>query len=180
MKNHRITGGGGVQLNLVETGNPNGRPILFIHGFSQSWRVWNRQLNSDLTDDCRLVAMDIRGHGLSDKPREGYAESRLWLMMSMPPFRLSVLIIRFSAVGPTARSSSSTTYGITERVILAVLSLSEGLRNWAARRQCPLSLLSFSTSLQVSFQRILRRESRVSGRCCECASPERCRLRIFI
>lgn len=78
MKNHRITGGGGVQLNLVETGNPNGRPILFIHGFSQSWRVWNRQLNSDLTDDCRLVAMDIRGHGLSDKPREGYAESRLW------------------------------------------------------------------------------------------------------
>jgi pimeloyl-ACP methyl ester carboxylesterase len=35
-------------------------------------------MNSDLADDHRLVAMDLRGHGLSDKPREGYTESRLW------------------------------------------------------------------------------------------------------
>ena len=54
------------------------RPILFIHGFSQSWFCWNRQLTSDLADDHRLVAMDLRGHGLSDKPREGYTDSRLW------------------------------------------------------------------------------------------------------
>ena len=33
---------------------------------------------SDLADDYRLVAMDMRGHGLSDKPREGYSDSRLW------------------------------------------------------------------------------------------------------
>ena len=78
MKNHKTTGGGGIQLNLVETGNARGRPILFIHGFSQCWRAWSRQLSSDLADDYRLVAMDIRGHGLSDKPREGYADSQLW------------------------------------------------------------------------------------------------------
>jgi non-heme chloroperoxidase len=78
MKNHRVTGGGGIQLHLVETGSSSGRPILFIHGFSQGWFSWNRQLNSDLVKDHRLIAMDIRGHGLSDKPRDGYAESRLW------------------------------------------------------------------------------------------------------
>jgi non-heme chloroperoxidase len=78
MKSHRITGGGGAHLHLVETGNSRGRPILFIHGFSQCWLTWNRQLNSDLADDFRLVAMDMRGHGLSDKPQEGYADSRLW------------------------------------------------------------------------------------------------------
>jgi pimeloyl-ACP methyl ester carboxylesterase len=78
MENHKITGGGGVQLHLVETGNPSGRPILFIHGFSQCGFAWNRQLISDLASDHRLVAMDIRGHGLSDKPREGYDDSRLW------------------------------------------------------------------------------------------------------
>ena len=35
-------------------------------------------MNSDLADDYRLVAMDMRGHGLSDKPREVYGDSRLW------------------------------------------------------------------------------------------------------
>lgn len=78
MKTHRIVGGGGTQLHLVETGNSKGRPILFIHGFSQCWLAWSRQLSSDLAEDYRLVAMDMRGHGLSDKPRESYSESRLW------------------------------------------------------------------------------------------------------
>jgi pimeloyl-ACP methyl ester carboxylesterase len=78
MKNHKIAGGGGIQLHLVETGNPSGRPIMFIHGVSQCWLTWSRQMNSDLAEDHRLVAMDLRGHGLSDKPKEGYTESRLW------------------------------------------------------------------------------------------------------
>jgi non-heme chloroperoxidase len=78
MKHHTITGGGGVQLHVVETGNPNRRPILFIHGFSQCWLAWSRQLHSDLADHYRLVAMDMRGHGLSEKPRDGYDDSRLW------------------------------------------------------------------------------------------------------
>ena len=78
MKHHIITGGGGCQLHLVETGNPEGRPILFIHGFSQCWMAWSRQLNSDLARNHRLIAMDLRGHGKSDKPREGYDNSRLW------------------------------------------------------------------------------------------------------
>src|SRR4030095_14938877 len=78
LNSHKISGGGGISLHVVETGNPTGRPILFIHGFSQCWLAWNRQLNSDLADDFRLVAMDLRGHGLSDKPLDGYSESRLW------------------------------------------------------------------------------------------------------
>jgi pimeloyl-ACP methyl ester carboxylesterase len=78
MKNHMITGGGGVQLHVVEAGDSRGRPIVFIHGFSQSWLAWIRQMTSDLADKYRLVAIDMRGHGLSDKPREGYADSRLW------------------------------------------------------------------------------------------------------
>jgi non-heme chloroperoxidase len=78
VKTHRITGGDGTQLHLVETGNAKGRPVLFIHGFSQCWLAWNRQLTSDLAGDHRLVAMDMRGHGLSDKPAEGYGDSRSW------------------------------------------------------------------------------------------------------
>jgi non-heme chloroperoxidase len=78
MKSQKVTGAGGVQLHIVEAGNPRGRPIVFIHGLSQCWLAWNRQMSSDLADDYRLVAMDMRGHGLSEKPREGYDDSRLW------------------------------------------------------------------------------------------------------
>ena len=78
MKHHMVSGGGGIQLHLVETGNSSGHPIVFVHGFSQCWLAWTRQMNSALADNYRLVAMDMRGHGLSDKPREGYADSQLW------------------------------------------------------------------------------------------------------
>ncbi|HEY7211999.1 MAG TPA: alpha/beta hydrolase [Bryobacteraceae bacterium] len=78
MNTHKIAGGGAIQLHAVEAGNAAGRPILFIHGLSQCWLNWSRQLDSDLARDCRLVAMDMRGHGLSDKPADAYADSKLW------------------------------------------------------------------------------------------------------
>ncbi len=78
MKSHTVSGGGDISLHVVETGSPAGRPILFIHGFSQCSLAWSRQLGSGLADDYRLLAMDMRGHGLSAKPREGYGDSRLW------------------------------------------------------------------------------------------------------
>ena len=78
MKSHMITGGGGIRLHVVETGDPSGQPILFLHGFSQCSLAWTRQLNSDLAGTFRLLALDLRGHGLSGKPAEGYSDSRLW------------------------------------------------------------------------------------------------------
>jgi non-heme chloroperoxidase len=78
MKTHKVAGGGGLRLHVIEGGNPDGLPILFIHGFSQSSLAWSRQLDSELARDHRLVAMDLRGHGLSDKPRDAYGDSRLW------------------------------------------------------------------------------------------------------
>ena len=78
MNSRKVTGGGGIQLHVTETGNPKGRPIVFIHGFSQCGLAWSRQMKSDLATDFRLVALDIRGHGRSEKPREGYAHSKLW------------------------------------------------------------------------------------------------------
>jgi len=78
MKTHSIAGGGGIQLHVVETGNSQGRPIVFLHGASQCHLQWGRQLNSRLADVYRLIAVDMRGHGLSDKPHDAYGDSRLW------------------------------------------------------------------------------------------------------
>ncbi|HET7438217.1 MAG TPA: alpha/beta hydrolase, partial [Nitrospira sp.] len=78
MKSHRIAGGGGAELNVVECGNPQGRAILFLHGASQCAQQWSRQMDSELARNHRLVVMDLRGHGHSDKPRDAYNDSKLW------------------------------------------------------------------------------------------------------
>jgi non-heme chloroperoxidase len=77
-RTHRVTGAGGVQLHVEETGNRAGRPVLFLHGVSQNRLAWRKQLHSDLTDDLRLVAMDLRGHGASDHPADAYRDSAAW------------------------------------------------------------------------------------------------------
>lgn len=78
MKSHTITGGGGLALHVDEAGKPGGKPILFIHGISQCTLCWSKQLRSDLAHDFRLVAMDLRGHGESQKPLDVYGEPKLW------------------------------------------------------------------------------------------------------
>jgi len=75
---HTITGGGGCRLHVIETGNRRGPSILFIHGFSQNALSWSAQLNSGLRRRYRLLAMDLRGHGASERPATGYDDSKLW------------------------------------------------------------------------------------------------------
>lgn len=75
---HTVTGGGGIDIHVDETGNENGQPILFIHGASASRLQWDKQMRSNLAGPFRLVAPDLRGHGDSDKPQDAYGESELW------------------------------------------------------------------------------------------------------
>jgi non-heme chloroperoxidase len=68
-----ITAPDGVRLATYECGNPSGRELLLIHGFAQSHLCFAPQLQSDLARDCRIVTLDLRGHGASDKPLDAAA-----------------------------------------------------------------------------------------------------------
>ena len=126
MKSIMISGGGGARIHAIDAGNATGKPIVFIHGFSQSALCWSRQLNSPLAATFRLVAMDLRGHGLSEKPREGYADSRLWADDVHELIKGSTSTIQFCAAGPMVRWSFSITSGTTEK-ITSVVSTSSAL-----------------------------------------------------
>jgi non-heme chloroperoxidase len=80
MKVHEVHGGGGLRLHGREWGRADGPPIVFIHGLSQSHLCWARQYESALAEEFRLVAYDLRGHGMSQAPPEPehYADGRLW------------------------------------------------------------------------------------------------------
>lgn len=70
----------GVPLCVAEAGNPAGPPLVFIHGYSQTYAVFTRQFDSALARDYRLLALDMRGHGCSGKPwsESAYAGAKPW------------------------------------------------------------------------------------------------------
>ena len=80
MKVHLVQGGGGLRLHVREWGKTEGPPILFIHGWSQNHLCWAKQYESALAAEFRLVAYDLRGHGMSEAPLEPghYTDGKLW------------------------------------------------------------------------------------------------------
>jgi pimeloyl-ACP methyl ester carboxylesterase len=75
-----VTTADGVRISVREWGNPNGRPILFVHGVLQSHLCFVRQYASPELAPYRLVAFDVRGHGESDKPDDAvfYSDQTRW------------------------------------------------------------------------------------------------------
>jgi pimeloyl-ACP methyl ester carboxylesterase len=76
----KVVGGGGSNLAVYEAGKADGRPIVFIHGFSGNYLTWERLFSGPLAAEFRLVAFDLRGHGASDKPlgAASYTDLRMW------------------------------------------------------------------------------------------------------
>lgn len=69
---------GDVRLHYAESGEA-GRPlVLLLHGFPEFWYSWRHQLVA-LGERYHVVAPDLRGYNLSDKPSrvEDYRLSRL-------------------------------------------------------------------------------------------------------
>jgi pimeloyl-ACP methyl ester carboxylesterase len=60
---------GQVRLHAVIGGD--GPPLLLVHGWPQTWYQY-RLLMPALARDFRVIAVDQRGIGLSDKPEDGY------------------------------------------------------------------------------------------------------------
>ncbi len=52
------------------------RTFVFIHGFGGQAAQWHYQLQAFAMEN-RVVALDLRGHGLSDKPGRGYEMSQM-------------------------------------------------------------------------------------------------------
>lgn len=70
----------GVTIAVEESGNPNGPPIILIHGLLGSRLDWDAQLKSPTLSRYRLITYDLRGHGQSGKPLglDAYRDGRRW------------------------------------------------------------------------------------------------------
>jgi non-heme chloroperoxidase len=71
-----VTTSDGVRLHYLEAGA--GQPLVLIPGWSQTAAMYQPQLDG-LGQYYRVIALDMRGHGESDKPAHGSRMARLAL-----------------------------------------------------------------------------------------------------
>ncbi|HKZ65974.1 MAG TPA: alpha/beta hydrolase, partial [Chitinophagaceae bacterium] len=64
----------GVQLQYAEQGDANGDPVIFLHGYTDSWHSFEKLL-AHLPLSVHAYVLSQRGHGNSAKPGEGYTPS---------------------------------------------------------------------------------------------------------
>jgi pimeloyl-ACP methyl ester carboxylesterase len=74
---HRRVDVGEVTLHCVEAGS--GPLVVLLHGFPEFWWSWRHQIPALAKAGFRVVAPDLRGYNLSDKPRgvKAYAVEKL-------------------------------------------------------------------------------------------------------
>lgn len=68
----RAVDANGVTLNVVESGDPNGAPVMFANSLGTDLRLWDALIPL-LPDGLRLIRYDKRGHGLSGCPDGPYS-----------------------------------------------------------------------------------------------------------
>ena len=61
---HRQVTVGGSSLHVVEIGNPEALPFLFLHGWPESWQSWQR-IMTIASSQVRAIAIDLPGVGES-------------------------------------------------------------------------------------------------------------------
>jgi non-heme chloroperoxidase len=57
----------GVSLEYAEAGRRQGRPVIFLHGYTDSWFSFSRIMPL-IPTEIRAYYLTLRGHGGSDKP----------------------------------------------------------------------------------------------------------------
>jgi pimeloyl-ACP methyl ester carboxylesterase len=58
----------GIKIRVVERGDPASPPVVLVHGWGCSAYTFHRNMPALVEAGFRAIAVDLKGHGLSDKP----------------------------------------------------------------------------------------------------------------
>ncbi|MEO7714552.1 MAG: alpha/beta fold hydrolase [Gemmatimonadaceae bacterium] len=95
----------GVELRVAESGPTTGLPILLLHGWGASIYMWRDWFAPLAAAGRRVIAIDLPGHGLSDKPGNATAYSLAGMVTSVREF---LDVERIGRVDIVAQSMAGT------------------------------------------------------------------------
>ena len=112
-----LTGG---DLEVVEEGPRSGRPIVLIHCFTCAINYWNKMMPA-LARQHRVIAIDLLGHGGSEKPRSGYSVSNQADLVAQALAKLGVSdaeVVGHSLGGAVAVALAQQSPALVNRVFI--------------------------------------------------------------
>jgi pimeloyl-ACP methyl ester carboxylesterase len=86
----------GIRMQYLEQGPADGPVLVMLHGFSDSSFSFSRLLPL-IPPSYRAFALDLRGHGDSDRPRAGYGMNEL--AVDVVAFMDALAVDRFTVIG---------------------------------------------------------------------------------
>jgi pimeloyl-ACP methyl ester carboxylesterase len=110
----------GDELQAIDRGPREGSPIVLIHCFTCAIDWWDRVLPT-LAKDHRVVALDLLGHGGSEKPGSGYSIEHQAELVAEALRRLGVRdaeIVGHSLGGPVAVALAEQSPQAVDRLVL--------------------------------------------------------------
>jgi pimeloyl-ACP methyl ester carboxylesterase len=87
------------EVRLAEAGPTDGPPVILLHGFPDTWRVWRRQIPALAAAGLRVIAPNLRGYPGSFRPK-GVAPYRIDRVAGdVADLATALGVERFSLVG---------------------------------------------------------------------------------
>jgi pimeloyl-ACP methyl ester carboxylesterase len=74
---HRYVDARGLRTHVALAGPEGGDPVVLVHGWPQHWWIWRGVLPALVEAGHRCVCVDLRGHGWTDAPPDGYEKEQL-------------------------------------------------------------------------------------------------------
>ena len=73
---HDYVDAGGLRTHVALAGPLDAPPLLLVHGWPEHWWGW-REVIGPVAERHRVICPDLRGHGWTDAPRDGYEKEQL-------------------------------------------------------------------------------------------------------
>lgn len=116
----RLLNVSGTELQAIERGPRNASPIVLVHCFTCAIDWWDGMIPL-LARDHRVLALDLLGHGGSEKPRSGYEISNQADLLAQALGQLGVrdaTVVGHSLGGTVSTALAQQSPQLVERVVI--------------------------------------------------------------
>lgn len=128
----------GVSLYYEVTGK--GPPLVLVHGFACGIRSWEPQVRT-LSRSRRIIAYDVRGHGVSEAPPDATAYSQAISVEDLRALLIHLKILRAAVGGLSMGGNIALNFALTYPEMVSALIVadtgagSDDTAEWAASVQ---------------------------------------------